>query len=163
MPILGLVWQESMCAVAAMSRKTNVKSDFNGEKMCNSIPNTQVEYKLCQKVLAQNTTTTSFCHCVMSHPMNGWHQNDIANCLSIRCCRGWSKARCNCNSGEGSPGEIHKLRSIQLLLILICIFRLFFSFSTALSCLSPVFDLSEVAKLGNFTIYPFCHLHAVVY
>ena len=59
MPILGLVWQESMCAVAAMSRKTNVKSDFNGEKMCNSIPNTQVEYKLCQKVLAQNTTTTS--------------------------------------------------------------------------------------------------------
>ena len=73
-PILGLVWQESMCAVAAaMSRKTNLKSDFNGEKMCNSIPNTQVEYKLCQKVLAQNAITTSFCHCVMSHPMNESH------------------------------------------------------------------------------------------
>ena len=28
MPILGLVWQEFMCAVAAMSRKTTVKSDF---------------------------------------------------------------------------------------------------------------------------------------
>ena len=28
MPILGLVWQESMRAVAAMSKKTTVKSDF---------------------------------------------------------------------------------------------------------------------------------------
>ena len=27
-PMLGLVWQESMCAVAAMSKKTTVESAF---------------------------------------------------------------------------------------------------------------------------------------
>ena len=32
MPILGLVWQESVCAVAAMSRKTTVKSDFTSHQ-----------------------------------------------------------------------------------------------------------------------------------
>ena len=32
MPILGLVWQEFMCAAAAMSRKTTVKSDFTSHQ-----------------------------------------------------------------------------------------------------------------------------------
>ena len=32
MPILGLVRQESVCAVAAMSRKTTVKSDFTSHQ-----------------------------------------------------------------------------------------------------------------------------------